>query len=408
MKKVSGLFVLLLLFTACKKDLSNGDAADSFKNLRVDANVVAAKEKLVGFIRSTDFVNRMNNYDKRSATTSNQTNSRAAGLPHTTDMEDYASFIRTAIDPNTYVCGPTILDQYIQTKISSWDNNDFIVFGAFSGLVFDYAYVYQNSNASATPYFGDHGQYNNVSTRTFRDLKSFWNIPTNIYLTDSHGVFFNDIAKMSTVLGLYRELGILDPSITDAEIISLANQLKIVFGSPHFQNFLNPLLTFNAFAAPADPFFNTPKKIVMGDGVQQAYFDLGYGDVVTQAIMAHEYGHHVQFANPALVTFENTPEGTRFTELMADAFAAYFLTHSRGASMNWHRVKDFLVIFYSIGDCQFSSASHHGTPNQRLKAATFGKQVANNASNQGHILTSQQFISLFNNAYPGIIAPDGN
>ena len=93
MKKVSGLFVLLLLFTACKKDLSNGDAADSFKNLRVDANVVAAKEKLVGFIRSTDFVNRMNNYDKRSATTSNQTNSRAAGLPHTTDMEDYASFI---------------------------------------------------------------------------------------------------------------------------------------------------------------------------------------------------------------------------------------------------------------------------------------------------------------------------
>ncbi len=76
--------------------------------------------------------------------------------------------------------------------------------------------------------------------------------------------------------------------------------------------------------------------------------------------------------------------------------------------MNWHRVKDFLSVFYAIGDCDFSQASHHGTPNQRMKAAKFGNDVANNAQNQGHILSSQQCIARFLAAYLGIIAPDGN
>jgi hypothetical protein len=92
-------------------------------------------------------------------------------------------------------------------------------------------------------------------------------------------------------------------------------------------------------------FFNTPSKIVMGDGIQKAYFDMGLGDVATQAIMSHEYGHQVQFANPTLVPFENTPESTRATELMADALSAYYLTNKRGAAMNWHRVQDFLSCF---------------------------------------------------------------
>ena len=167
-------------------------------------------------------------------------------------------------------------------------------------------------------------------------------------------------------------------------------------------------MSFNAFAATPEPYFNSPSKIVMGDGIQKAYFDLDLGDVATQAILSHEYGHQVQFANPALVPFDNTPESTRNTELMADALSAYYLTNKRGAAMNWHRVQDFLVVFYSIGDCAFSSPGHHGTPNQRMKSAEFGYSVASNAQKQGKIMSSSEFITLFYAALPGILAPDAN
>ena len=56
-------------------------------------------------------------------------------------------------------------------------------------------------------------------------------------------------------------------------------------------------------------------------------------------------------------------ERTRYTELMADAMAGYFLTHKRGAAMNRHRVAQFLAVFFQVGDCAFDFPSHHGTPN---------------------------------------------
>jgi hypothetical protein len=91
---------------------------------------------------------------------------------------------------------------------------------------------------------------------------------------------------------------------------------------------------------------------------------------------------------------------------MADAMSAYFLTHKRGMTMNRHRVTEFLGAFYQIGDCGFTSPGHHGTPNQRMKAAQFGFDVADSAQKQGHILSSEEFYRLFVAGYANIIAPD--
>ena len=130
---------------------------------------------------------------------------------------------------------------------------------------------------------------------------------------------------------------------------------------------------------------------------------IGFGDVAPQAILAHEFGHHIQF-QLGLFTDENSPEATRRTELMADAFSAYYLSHARGASMQWKRVKQFLQVFFNIGDCSLTSDGHHGTPTQRMAAAEWGYSVANNAQKQGHILTAQQFAAMFDAALPGILA----
>jgi hypothetical protein len=91
---------------------------------------------------------------------------------------------------------------------------------------------------------------------------------------------------------------------------------------------------------------------------------------------------------------------------MADAYSAYFLTHSQGLALNQKRVEQFLQVFFQIGDCGFSSDGHHGTPNQRMAAAQFGFKVAASAQKQGHILTSQQFHAEFVKVYPTLVAPD--
>jgi hypothetical protein len=70
------------------------------------------------------------------------------------------------------------------------------------------------------------------------------------------------------------------------------------------------------------------------------------------------------------------------------------------------RVAQFLRVFFDIGDCAFDNPGHHGTPNQRMRAANFGFSVAAEAQKQGHILTANQFHARFVAAYPDLVAPD--
>jgi hypothetical protein len=165
--------------------------------------------------------------------------------------------------------------------------------------------------------------------------------------------------------------------------------------------------TFNAVSARGDGFED---KIVMGDGILEAYAQIGYGDVAPQAIFAHEFAHQIQYENEYFEDLGNVsaPEETRYTELMADAMAAYYLTHKRGGTLNAKRVAQFLQVFYQIGDCQFTNPGHHGTPNQRLAAAQFGFRLADEAQKQGQILSAEAFHDLFLAYYPNIIAPDAN
>jgi hypothetical protein len=91
---------------------------------------------------------------------------------------------------------------------------------------------------------------------------------------------------------------------------------------------------------------------------------------------------------------------------MADAFAAYFLTHARGDALQWKRIQEFDQVFFQLGDCNFSSGNHHGTHNQRLAAAQWGYAVAAGAANQGHVLPSLTFASRFDQKLPELVAPD--
>jgi hypothetical protein len=294
----------------------------------------------------------------------------------------------------------TPLRQWLGQQLADW-NDEIMFFAAITGMLdfptYD-ALFFENS--SANQYFGINGEYTHTITKTFKDLKRFWNIESSgMVVVAMHGSMLQDRDR---VIRIDKILFGDDQATAEfwADLI-----LKLLKEVPQYRNGDHPIFTFNAYAQPTfsfPPYGVIPNKIVMGDGIMQAYTALGYGDVAPQAILAHEYGHHVQFQ---LGVFDGAtgPEATRRTELMADAFSAYYLSHARGASMQWKRVKQFLQVFFNIGDCAFDNNGHHGTPTQRMAAAEWAYQLADNAQKQGHILSAQTFISLFDAKLPYLV-----
>jgi hypothetical protein len=262
----------------------------------------------------------------------------------------------------------------------------------------------------ATPqFFGYNGEYNQRMTKTERDVKRFWDIESDdIQVLAMHGTVLADPSRTVPTYASDIFLG-----LSDADAQTWASEVQtVMLTEPVVNGGNHPLFTFNAFAISA-PELGIPDKIVMGDGILDGFKAVGFDDVALPAIFAHEFAHHIQFernyfdelppgSDPATV---DQAELTRYTELMADAFAAYYLTHSRGASMNRKRVEQFLQVFFQIGDCQFTSSGHHGTPVQRMRAAQFGFDVADQAQKQGHILTSSQLHELFVAEYTTFVAP---
>jgi hypothetical protein len=258
-------------------------------------------------------------------------------------------------------------------------------------------------------YFGYNGEYNRRMDKIERDVKGFWDIRSDdIQVLAMHGTVLADPSRTVPTYESDVFLGL--PTATAqtwaAEVQNVMQTEPTVNGGNH------PLFTFNAFAISA-PELGIPDKIVMGDGILDAYKVLGFDDVALPAIFAHEFAHHIQFergyfdelppgSDPATV---DQAELTRYTELMADALAAYYLTHKRGATMNAKRVAQFLQVFFEIGDCAFDNPGHHGTPIQRMRAAEFGFSVAAEAQKQGHILTADQFHARFLAVFPSLVAP---
>jgi hypothetical protein len=89
---------------------------------------------------------------------------------------------------------------------------------------------------------------------------------------------------------------------------------------------------------------------------------------------------------------------------MADAMAAYYGTHKKGLALNKKRVVDALLSFYTVGDCQFTSPGHHGTPLQRQRAADWGADLAAAAGPKSLVLSAQVVADRFDAALPGIIS----
>lgn len=106
------------------------------------------------------------------------------------------------------------------------------------------------------------------------------------------------------------------------------------------------------------------------------------GDIVNAMILAHEYGHQLQYIFGLPSVSEST---ARPNELEADGFAGYYLRRPNGYSKtNFSEIAAAYEFAQSIGDYQTSNPGHHGTPAQRRSAVRLGfllGQYDLNASN---------------------------
>lgn len=323
----------------------------------------------------------------------------------------YRDLVRGAINPDDYVCPPST--PLVDWLIATLEPVDPAILNDLFGLAADvlptaYALIFETED---TPqYFGYNGEYNQIMVKTERTVKSFWDIASDdIQLLAMHGSVLLDVDKMTATYQAAFTIG--GQPIPEALARALAEAVRDdILADDALNGGDHPIFTFNAFAF-SDFEGPIPDKIVMGDGILDGYSALGFDDVAPQGVYAHEFAHHIQYENGY---FEELPptgattvaELTRYTELMADAMAAYYLTHKRGEALNRKRVAQFLEVFFNIGDCAFTNPGHHGTPNQRMRAAEFGFNVADAAQKQGHILTSDEFHDLFVAEYSRIVAPD--
>jgi hypothetical protein len=347
----------------------------------------------------------------------------ALTLPRSARVTDPypADLARRAIDPDDYVCVES-------TPVLDWFNNEVIQFITEEPARFELLYVDLWADLIPTyealffltennqQEYGYDGEFTHVLEKTDRDVKRFWDIRSEqIQMVPMKGTMLQDPERVARTyqlpIGPPEPYGLSPDSA--AKVAAVIRQE--VLASDVLDGGNHPLFSFNAFAFWTDD-GSIPDKIIMGDGVLEGYAAVGFQDVAPQAVYAHEFAHHIQHQNGY---FEEEPppppngprpdtqaEFTRYTELMADAYSAYYLTHKRGAALNRKRVAEFLQVFFQIGDCAFDNPGHHGTQNQRMAAAEFGFDVAHEAQKQGHILTSEQFHDLFVAAYPELIAPD--
>ncbi|WP_347158067.1 hypothetical protein [Pontibacter chitinilyticus] len=313
----------------------------------------------------------------------------------------YRALVQSALAVEPTPCDDnTPMNVWLDKQLADWNAEiigyvldfDMLNLPTYDALVFE--------NSSQNQYYGVNGEYTHQVTKTFKDLQRFWNIQSDdIVLAAMHGsMMLNRDKVIRTYVAAY--------GLSPAQAASLADIVTMLTEQvPQYRDGNHPIFTFNAFAQRGfdfGPYGVIPDKIIMGDGIMEAFGAIGYGDIAPQAILAHEFGHHIQYQLNLFGTTRG-PEATRRTELMADAFSAYYLSHARGASMQWKRVQRFLQVFVNIGDCGFTSAGHHGTPTQRMAAAEWGYTVANNAQKQGHILTAQEFASLFEAELPRLV-----
>lgn len=155
----------------------------------------------------------------------------------------------------------------------------------------------------------------------------------------------------------------------DAALISEFNAQQGFWGIPGISfSFLNDCNSPNAYAQP------DTKAILFGTTLaSQTYLQFGTLVPLWQ-IIAHEFGHQVQFYFGD--SWLNAPTVSP-KELEADMFSGFYLILAKSTSVTYQEMSTSISNAFALGDWQYNNPNHHGTPAQRGAAVLAGGKIAN-------------------------------
>ncbi len=186
------------------------------------------------------------------------------------------------------------------------------------------------------------------------------------------------------------------------------NQIRIATGlNPSFA-FVNEQGSGNAFAVSEDIVDYSSKDGTVLFGIKLLNEittwpapDKRDNVAAILAILAHEWGHIAQFA------YRKTRPTAKPMELMADFIAGWYVAYARRSSAYYPGLLDSIfgnpdptyssphpngamTVITSLGDTDFGSSHHHGTPRQRLEA--YIKGVKYRSDNFSDVLKEGYFL----------------
>ena len=207
-----------------------------------------------------------------------------------------------------------------------------------------------------------------------------------------------------------KECSFVDNNWSNASVLSTS------FGSTTDTNFMNsqnskiaavwgrpvPTLRFVIDASSPGSTYNaisySTGKIYYGQAIYKDAKSKNSNNIVNAMILAHEFGHQLQYA----FNLPSKPEATaRPNELEADGFAGYYLRKPAGFNAtSFAAIASGSDFAFAIGDFQTTSQGHHGTPAQRRSAVRLGFLLAAPANGN---LTASNFDFNFFNYYNGVL-----
>lgn len=320
--------------------------------------------------------------------------------------------IQKVIDPDDYVCNPTKLDAYVDGLLGELQDPFSLLILSFSGALDLPTYdALLNGQDLPKKFLG--GEKNKVVNGSLKKLKGLWDIKSDdIIAVPMTGSIFAD-ASEERAITLYVTLTGGDPENADdrAAAKETLDMIKeIIASEPSLDGGNNPIFSLNAYAFTAegddDPLVQgLADRIAFGDGMFDALASMGFGDAGAKGVMSHEFAHHVQYELDVFGD-EPSPEATRRTELMADSLGMYADSHKLGLKASKGDRRLAIRAFRNVGDCQFDSNGHHGTPNQREKAARWGVKQFFDQKNRNKVYASKTLVKRFEKVLPEFVAPD--
>lgn len=98
-------------------------------------------------------------------------------------------------------------------------------------------------------------------------------------------------------------------------------------------------------------------------------------DAAIATVCAHEFGHILQFKRDLFRVVDAGQRNVKRSELQADYFSGYFAGLRRIERPSFPS-EVFITTMRSLGDDNFSSKTHHGTPRERARAVERGFNAA--------------------------------